>query len=98
MVTAINDNAEVSTYTNSDGEFLLSGVPDGNYTVTIQPDVALEIPPTVFNNVTVIKGEVTALRSEERRVGKECRCRRVTCHRKKKSCNLKIYKWIKCFR
>ncbi|HLS12500.1 MAG TPA: DUF4382 domain-containing protein [Flavobacteriaceae bacterium] len=61
MVTAINDNAEVSTYTNSDGEFLLSGVPDGNYTVTIQPDVALEIPPTVFNNVTVIKGEVTAL-------------------------------------
>lgn len=61
MITASNDNVEISTYTNSEGEFLLSGAPDGVYTVTIQPDLALEIPPIVLNNVTVIKGEVTSL-------------------------------------
>lgn len=61
LVTAINNDYEVSSYTNSEGEFLLSGVPDGVYTVTIQPDITLEISPIVLNNIVVIKGEVTAL-------------------------------------
>lgn len=61
LVTATNEDIEVSTYTNSEGNFLLSGVPNGVYTVTIQPDVALEIPPIVLDNVTAIKGEVTKL-------------------------------------
>lgn len=61
MITASNDDVEISTYTNSNGDFLLNGAPDGVYTVTIQPNIALEIPPIVLNNVTVIKGEVTSL-------------------------------------
>lgn len=59
MVTAVNGSLEISSYTNLLGDFLLSGVPDGKYTVTIQADVNLEIPPVVIENVTVVNGEVT---------------------------------------
>lgn len=61
LVTAVNGDIEISSYTNSEREFLLSGVPDGVYTVTIQPDITLEISPIVLNNIVVIRGEVTAL-------------------------------------
>jgi|26BtaG_2_1085354.scaffolds.fasta_scaffold00005_150 hypothetical protein len=59
MVTAINGSTEISSYTNLQGDFLLSGVPDGNYSVTVQPDIRLEIPAVTINNVAVIRGEVT---------------------------------------
>lgn len=59
MVTAINGSNEISSYTNLQGDFLLSGVPDGNYSVTVQPDIRLEIPAVTINNVAVIRGDVT---------------------------------------
>lgn len=61
MVTAVNGSLEISSYTNLQGDFLLSGVPDGNYTVTIQADLGLGIPPVVIENVTVVQGEVTSM-------------------------------------
>lgn len=61
MVTATNGPIEISSYTNLAGEFLLSGVPDGTYTVTFQADLGLGIPPLVVENVTVFQGEVTAM-------------------------------------
>lgn len=61
MVTATNGPIEISSYTNLAGEFLLSGVPDGTYTVTFQADLGLGIPPLVVENVTVVQGEVTAM-------------------------------------
>lgn len=61
MVTAVSGSVEISSYTNLEGDFLLSGVPDGNYTVTIQADLRLEIPPVVVQNVSVVKGEVTSI-------------------------------------
>jgi len=61
MVTAINGSIEISSYTNLQGDFLLSGVPDGDYTVTIQADLGLGIPPVVVENVTVVQGEVTSM-------------------------------------
>lgn len=61
MVTAINGLTEISTYTNLQGEFLLSGVPDGVYTVTFQADLGLGLPPVVVNNVTVVQGEITTM-------------------------------------
>jgi hypothetical protein len=61
MVTAVNGPVEISTYTNLQGNFLLSGVPDGVYTVTIQADLSLGIPPLVVENVTVVQGEVTSM-------------------------------------
>lgn len=59
MVTAINGSTEISSYTNLQGDFLLSGVPDGNYSVTVQPDIRLGIPAVTINNVAVIRGDVT---------------------------------------
>lgn len=61
MVTAVNGLTEISTYTNLQGEFLLSGVPDGVYTVTFQADLGLGLPPVVVNNVTVVQGEITTM-------------------------------------
>ncbi|PHR13812.1 MAG: carbohydrate-binding protein [Aequorivita sp.] len=61
MITAVSGTTEISTYANPLGEFLLSGVPDGTYTVTAQADVNLGIPPVVIENVTVVQGEVTAI-------------------------------------
>ncbi len=61
MVTAVNGPLEISTYTNLQGDFLLSAVPDGLYTVTIQADLGLGIPPLVVDNVTVVQGEVTSM-------------------------------------
>ncbi len=61
MVTATNGIDEISSYTNLAGEFLLSGVPDGVYSVTFQADLGLGIPPLVVENVTVVQGEVTAM-------------------------------------
>lgn len=61
MVTAVNGSLEISSYTNLQGDFLLSGVPYGNYTVTIQADLGLGIPPVAIENVTVVRGEVTSM-------------------------------------
>ncbi len=59
MITADNGTTQISTYANPAGEFLLSGVPDGTYTITIQADIALGIPPIVIDNVIVVQGEIT---------------------------------------
>lgn len=61
MITAVNGTIEISTYTNPLGDFLLSGVPDGVYTVTFQADLGLGIPPLVVDNVTVIQSEITTM-------------------------------------
>lgn len=61
MVTAVNGPTKISSYTNLQGDFLLSGVPDGIYTVTIQADLGLGIPPLVIDNIKVVQGEVTTM-------------------------------------
>lgn len=61
LVTAENDTDRISTYANRDGEFLISGVPPGNYNITIELDVNLEMPPTEIENVIVVQGEVTSI-------------------------------------
>ncbi|CAM3336346.1 DUF4382 domain-containing protein [Aequorivita lipolytica] len=61
MITADNGTTQVSTYANPLGVFLLSGVPDGTYTITVQADLSLGIPPVVIENVIVVQGEVTSI-------------------------------------
>lgn len=61
MVTASNATNEISTFTNSVGAFVLSGVPEGSYTVTYEADASLGFPPFVVENVQVSVGGVTEL-------------------------------------
>lgn len=61
MVTAVNGPTKISSYTNLQGDFLLSGVPDGIYTVTIQADLGLGIPPLLIDNIKVVQGEITTM-------------------------------------
>jgi hypothetical protein len=61
MITADDGVTQISAFANPLGVFLLSGVPDGTYTVTVEADINLGIPPVVIENVTVVQGEVTAM-------------------------------------
>ena len=61
MITADNGTTQISTYANPLGAFLLSGVPDGIYIVSVQADIALGIPAVVIENVIVVQGAVTSM-------------------------------------
>jgi len=61
LVTADNGVDQVSAYTNVLGEFVLSGVPEGTYTVTFEADIVLQLPPIVVENVVVAVGETTVM-------------------------------------
>jgi hypothetical protein len=61
LVTASNGVDTISAYTNADGNFVLHGVPEGSYTVTIQPEITSGLEVVVLNNVIVTTGNITAL-------------------------------------
>lgn len=65
MVTADNGVDVISAFTNDVGAFLLSGVPEGTYTVTYEADLDLGLPPVVVGNVSVNVGVVTTLDTVE---------------------------------
>jgi len=65
MVTATDGVNEISTFTNDVGAYLLSGVPDGTYTVTFAADVALELPLVIVEDVEVTAGTITTLETVE---------------------------------
>lgn len=61
LVTATNGTETISAYTDTDGKFALNGVPEGTYTVTIEPEVASGFSTLVLEDVVVVNGEVNAL-------------------------------------
>jgi len=61
LVTASNANHTISAYTNAQGIFVLHGVPEGTYTVTIEPELASGFEIMILENVVVANGEITAL-------------------------------------
>ncbi|MDR6299663.1 DUF4382 domain-containing protein [Mesonia maritima] len=61
LITAENDTNEISTYSNSEGEFELNGVPEGTYTLTIQPDANLDLEIQTLTDVEVVNGETTTV-------------------------------------
>lgn len=61
LVTATNGDDTISAYTNAEGNFVLHGVPEGTYTVTIEPEVVSGLQIVVIDNVAVTTGSVTAL-------------------------------------
>ncbi len=61
VVTANNATVEISTYTNDAGEFLLSGLPTGTYTVLIEADPDANLENAVIEDVSVTNEETTDL-------------------------------------
>ncbi len=65
MVTATDGVNEISTFTNETGAYLLTGLPEGTYTVTFAADVDLELPIITIEDVDVTIGVVTTLETVE---------------------------------
>lgn len=61
LVTATNGTDEISAYTDEKGTFLLYGVPEGTYTITVTPDVDSNFSAETVENVEVTKGETTTI-------------------------------------
>ncbi|WP_233280006.1 DUF4382 domain-containing protein [Constantimarinum furrinae] len=61
LVTADNGITQISSYVNASGDFVLSGVPEGTYTVTVEAEPLAGLNAAVVQNVNVTVGEVTTL-------------------------------------
>ncbi|BAO55574.1 DUF4382 domain-containing protein [Nonlabens marinus] len=61
LVTATDGVNTISTFTNSLGEYRLSGVPEGTYTVTLEPDATAGLQTATIADVQVTVGQVTAV-------------------------------------
>jgi hypothetical protein len=57
VITATSGSNSYSTVVNANGEFILSGLPPGTYTVVISP--AVPYNPVTINNVVVTLGSTT---------------------------------------
>ncbi|WP_052184244.1 DUF4382 domain-containing protein [Psychroserpens sp. Hel_I_66] len=61
-LVSVNVGSEViSTYADIDGNYVLVGVPAGNYDVTFTPDIDSGLLPTVVEDVEVVVGQTTVL-------------------------------------
>ncbi|WP_247716495.1 DUF4382 domain-containing protein [Sinomicrobium weinanense] len=49
----------ISAYTNENGVFMLYGVPEGTYPVTLTPQDTLGLSPITVDNVIVVNGEIS---------------------------------------
>lgn len=58
-VTATSGNNTYSGYVNANGEFIISGLPAGTYTVTISPSAPYN--SVTVNGVVVVTGSVTSV-------------------------------------
>lgn len=61
LVVANDGTEEISAYTDEHGAFLLYGVPEGTYTVTVTPAEGSSLSSTTVENVEVTKEETTVL-------------------------------------
>ena len=64
-VIAVSGELEITTYTDAAGNFVLSGVPNGVYIVSISPDPESEFESQTFVDVEVVNGEVTSIGNVE---------------------------------
>ncbi len=56
-ITASNDSETISAFADSNGNFVLVGLPEGTYDVTITPDAASGFTAQVIEDVVVTVGE-----------------------------------------
>jgi predicted HTH transcriptional regulator len=60
-ITATNGTDTISSFANADGNFMLVGLPEGSYTITITPDIDSGLAEQVIENVEVTVGNSTDL-------------------------------------
>jgi len=60
-VEASNENITASTMANDLGEFEISGLPGGIYTITITPEESSNLQPVMLDNVEISVGEITVI-------------------------------------
>ena len=53
------DGEVISTYVDENGNFMLYGVPAGNYTLTLTPDPDSGYMETIVENIEVVNGQIT---------------------------------------
>ena len=63
MASVTVNGVVVTANTDENGVFVLHGIPDGTYTVTLTPDLTSGLAALTIENVTVVNGQVTALGS-----------------------------------
>lgn len=61
LVTASNSTTTVSAYTNAQGAFQLYGLPEGSYTLTVEPEASLSLPTITISDIEVVNGEIKIL-------------------------------------
>lgn len=61
VIRATNATTTVSAYTDANGSFVLNGVPQGTYRVTVTPAVASGLASKTLNNVEVTTGSTIDL-------------------------------------
>jgi len=61
QVSIISETKQITTFTDTEGNFLLRGIPEGNYTIQITPDSNSRYAEVTVENIIVINGEVTDL-------------------------------------
>ena len=59
QVSIVNETEQIATFTDSDGNFMLKGIPAGNYNIQITPDAKSGYSEMIINNINVSLGNVT---------------------------------------
>lgn len=55
----VSETDTISAYTDENGVFMLYGVPEGTYPVTLTPEDTLGLSPVTVDNVIVVNGEIS---------------------------------------
>ena len=59
QVSIINETEQISTFTDSEGNFMLNGIQSGTYTIKITPDSNSGYSEMQINNINVSVGKIT---------------------------------------
>lgn len=60
-VTATNGTDVISSFVDENGNFMLVGLPEGTYTITVTPDISSGLEEQTIDSVEVLVGETTDL-------------------------------------
>jgi hypothetical protein len=59
QISIINQTQHIATFTDKEGNFMLKGIPAGNYNLQLTPDAKSGYSEMTINNINVAVGNVT---------------------------------------